>query len=497
MTIYRRPEGLIDPNPTLAQSLGAIAGTLGGKALTAYSQNQAINKIQDQLIAQGVSPALATLAAAQVGRTGAIGTPIANLIKNQQQTQNLSNYYQQRWGLSPDQAINLAGTPESVQKQEIENLTAMENLRLAGVYPDNQPISTNQPTVQPAQPPAQQRNLPGLPGLSLTDEFAQNLPPSINAPQQPQQQPATTQTTATSAAQRRLSPAELQRLGILQPKAAEELRKQYESEDRLALDQRKASQKDRDYALQTNDTYVKEVDRDRNILEAEQAAVNQLGIANTSGNLGFGFNLNTVQNVISRIPGFEWLRTKDAAAYEAAVKASIVAQRQEQGTKSNKLIDQTMLSAAGSILDKDSSRYIIQFGKQGRVNKLAEKIRVTDEIMAEDIEKYGYVQPNLSQRVYKRAAKFYEEENKRTLEKFKKAEQGYGFYYARDFSDPNNYLNAPQGTPLTQESIDFFLRKNNMDAMQAEADSYNNGYRRKKQWYQKGAFDWINDYIRS
>lgn len=495
MTIYRRPEGLVDPNPTLAQSLGAIAGTLGGKALTAYSQNRAINKIQDQLIAQGVSPALATLAAAQVGRTGAIGTPIANLIKNQQQTQNLANYYQQRWGLSPDQAINLAGIPESVQKQEIENLTARESLRLAGVYPDNQPIITDQPTVQPAQPLAQQRNLPGLPGLALTDEFAQNLPPSINPPQQPQQpstRPATTTTTPTSATQRRLSPAELQRLGILQPKAAEELRKQYESEDRLALDQRKASQKDRDYALQTNSDFLKQVDGDRETYEQKQAAVNSLGAANTSGNLGTGFSFDTFRNVISKFPGLQGFRTSDAATYDTAVKSLVIADVKEIGSKNNQLIDKNMIAAAGNVLDNDSSRYIIQFGLQGGLNKQAEKIRITDEIIADDTAKYGYVQPNLSQRVYQRAKNFYSQEDKRTLEKMKKAKEGYGFYYARDFSDPNNYLNAPAGTPLTTEAIDFFLRKNNMDPRQAEADAYRNGYRPKgKPLYLKGIKDFM------
>lgn len=496
MTIYQRPEGLIDPNPTLAQSLGAIVGTLGGKAISAYSQNKAINNIQEQLKSQGVSPALATLAAAQVGRTGSLSAPIANLIKGQQQTQNLSNYYQQRWGLSPEQASNLAGTPENIQKQELENLSIMERLRQSGVYPSTQPVS--QPTMQPNQDnqiPTQntQKTLPGLPGLVISDDFSQNIPPESSNIQQP------TPTTANNIppVQNRFTPDQLQRLAIADPKRAEEIRKQYESEDKRITEQQKIQQKDITIAQKSNADYIKEVDANRNTLEREQSALEQIGIANTSGNLGFGFDLNTVQNLISRIPGFEWLRTKDAAAYEAGVKNSVIAQIQEVGTRNNKLIDKTMLSAAGSILDKDSSRYIIQFGKQGQVNKLAEKIRITDEIIAEDTEKYGYVKPNLSQRVYKRAAKFYEEENKRTLEKFKKAEEGYGFYYARDFSDPNSYLNAPVGTPLTKEAIDFYLRKNNMDPRKAEADAYNNGYRPKKSWYQKGALDLAEDYIRS
>lgn len=167
MTIYRRPEGLIDPTPTVAQSLGAIIGTLGGKALSSYSQNAAINNIQKQLEAQGVSPALATLAAAQVGRTGGIGTPIANLIKNQQENTKLQNYYQQRWDLSPDQASNLAGTPTEIQKQEIKNLSAAQLLGNIGY---GQQTSTPSDSIQ-GQP-----TLPGLPGLVLNEEIAANLP---------------------------------------------------------------------------------------------------------------------------------------------------------------------------------------------------------------------------------------------------------------------------------------------------------------------------------
>lgn len=476
MTIYRRPEGLIDPTPTVAQSLGAIIGTLGGKALTNYSQNAAISKIENQLKQQGVSPALATLAAAQVGRTGSINTALSDLIKNQQQSQNLSNYYQQRWGLSADQAVTLAGTPENIQKQEIENLTAMENLRLAGINPYGQtnqntiPPSITQPTPPPPNPP------PPAP-----------LPPPPNQPPPPQ--PVSTS--------KRLSSEELQRLAILEPKKAEELRKQYESEDRLALDQRKVDQKDRDYALKTNEDFLKKVDADRASLEQKRAAVNSLKLANTSGNLGKGFNVSTFRNILAKITGFEGLRSEDAATYETAVKALVIADVKEIGSKNNQLIDKNMIAAAGNVLDDDNSRYIIEFGVEGGLNKVERLIETTDEIIAEDTEKYEYVQPNLSQRVYQRNKKYYHEEDKRTLNKMKKAKEGYGFYYSRDFSDPNNYLNAPEGTPLIQDSIDFFLRRNNMDPRQAEADSYKNGYRRKKKWYQKGILDFVGDYIKS
>lgn len=484
MTIYRRPEGLIDPTPTVAQSLGAIIGTLGGKALTNYSQNAAISKIENQLKQQGVSPALATLAAAQVGRTGSINTALSDLIKNQQQSQNLSNYYQQRWGLSLDQAVTLAGTPESVQKQEIENLTAMENLRLAGINPYGETNKNTIPpsTIQPTQPPTEFTPLP-------PPQMQPTIQPQPTIIPQPQSEPSSTS--------KRLSSEELQRLAILQPKKAEELRKQYESEDRLALDQRKVDQKDRDYALKTNEDFLKKVDADRASLEEKRAAVNSLKLANTSGNLGKGFNFDTFRNILAKFPGLEGFRTEDAATYETAVKALVIADVKEIGSKNNQLIDKNMIAAAGNVLDDDNSRYIIEFGVEGGLNKVERLIETTDEIIAEDTEKYGYVQPNLSQRVYQRNKKYYHEEDKRTLEKQKKAKEGYGFYYSRDFSDPNNYLNAPEGTPLIQDTIDFFLRRNNMDPRQAEADAYKNGYRRKKKWYQKGILDFVGDYIKS
>lgn len=490
MTIYRRPEGLIDPTPTVAQSLGAIIGTLGGKALTNYSQNAAISKIENQLKQQGVSPALATLAAAQVRRTGSINTALSDLIKNQQQSQNLSNYYQQRWGLSADQAVTLAGTPENIQKQEIENLTAMENLRLAGINPYGQ---NNQNTIPPSitQPTPPTQNQP----TQIPTEFTALPPPQMQPTMQ--HQPTVTPQNQPASTSKRLSSEELQRLAILQPKKAEELRKQYESEDRLALDQRKVDQKDRDYALKTNEDFLKKVDADRASLEQKRAAVNSLKLANTSGNLGKGFNVSTFRNILAKITGFEGLRSEDAATYETAVKALVIADVKEIGSKNNQLIDKNMIAAAGNVLDDDNSRYIIEFGVEGGLNKVERLIETTDEIIAEDTEKYGYVQPNLSQRVYQRNKKYYHEEDKRTLNKMKKAKEGYGFYYSRDFSDPNNYLNAPEGTPLIQDSIDFFLRRNNMDPRQAEADSYKNGYRRKKKWYQKGILDFVGDYIKS
>lgn len=171
MTIYQRPDALIDPTPTLAQSLGAVIGTLGGKALTQYSQNRAIANIEQQLRGQGVAPALATLAAAQVGRTGSLSAPVANLIKNQQENTKLQNYYQQRWGLSPDQASNLAGIPTEIQKQEIKNLSSSEllnNLGYGGNITSNNQINEINT----------QKTLPGLPGLVLNQDIAENIPQS-------------------------------------------------------------------------------------------------------------------------------------------------------------------------------------------------------------------------------------------------------------------------------------------------------------------------------
>lgn len=426
MTIYARPEMFIDTTPTFAQNIAGSLGTLAGKGLTNYLQNKQIRELQEQKQT------------------------------NLRSQQDLLAQKLEEIGI-PSQVAYL---PKEVQELYLKDFFNQQNINQ--IENDFSPVS--EPTYQP--PANTQQTLPGLPGLVLNNEFAN----TATAPSPPPQTAPPPSTPPTQKS-RRYSAKQLQQLALRDPTRANAIRQQYEAEDRLALDQRKVDQKDRDYALNNNKNFSEKISSTRDNLSRKQSAITLLGEANTSGGLGFN-----IRNFLAEKYGMEYALDPNVPLYNAATKALLVGDRGNIG-RSNQFLDKIMRDALGTYRDSQKARYIFQAGLQGTANKEREEIRVYDELSKEDREKYGYIRSDIEDRVNERLGNFYDEEDARTVEKINEIKRGYGFYYSRDFSNPEAYLNAPKGTPLTQESIDYYLERNNNNWLSAEREAYENGYR--------------------
>lgn len=436
MTIYTRPEMFIDTTPTFAQNIAGSLGTLAGKGLTNYLQNKQLREFQQAK--ENSDRQQKDLLSQKLEEVGIPGQ-VAYLPKNLQDLY-LKQYFEQQYISNIENEFGDQNTPPPV----VDNPQNIEN------------------------PP--QRTLPGLPGLVLADEFAGDStppPPSVT----PSQRDTTDTTAQPQQKQKRYTPKQLEKLALKYPERANAIRQQYEAEDRQALDTRKADQKDRDYAVQTNKNFSEKISSTRDNLSRKQSAITLLGEANTSGGLGFN-----IRNFLAEKYGMEYALDPNVPLYNAATKALLVGDRGNIG-RSNQFLDKIMRDALGTYRDSQKARYIFQAGLQGTANKEREEIRVYDELSKEDREKYGYIRPDIEDRVYERLGNFFDEEDARTVEKINEIKRGYGFYYSRDFSNPEAYLNAPKGTPLTQESMDYYLERNNNNWLQAERDAYENGYR--------------------
>jgi hypothetical protein len=431
MTIYARPEMFIDTTPTFAQNIAGSLGTLAGKGLTNYLQNKQLRELQQ-----------------------------AKQENARAQQDFLAQKLEER-GIPGE----VAYYPKEIQELYLKELFNQQNINQ--IEQDFSPVS--EPTYEPPPTPTpanNQKTLPGLPGLILNNEFANTAPVTAPPPQT-----APPPSTPDPQQSRRYTPKQLERLALRDPARAKELRQQYEAEDRLALDKRKADQKDRDYELNTNKNYTEKISSKRDNLSRKQSAITLLGEANTSGGLGFN-----IRNFLAEKYGMEYVLDPNVPLYNAATKALLIGDRGNIG-RSNQFLDKIMKDALGSYRDSQKARYIFQAGLQGTANKEREEIRLYDQLSKEDREKYGYVRADIEDRVNERLGNFYDEEDARTVEKINEIKRGYGFYYSRDFSNPDAYLNAPRGTPLTQEAMDYYLERNNNNWLRAERESYENGYR--------------------
>lgn len=428
MTIYTRPEMFIDTTPTVAQNIAGSLGTLAGKGLSNYLQNKQLRDLQQ---------------AKQ---------------NNLRQEQDLLAQRLEASGIPPEIAYFPKNLQDIYLKQYLEQgfLNEAQNELEGGNQ--NIPAPTANTTQNTSPMP---RTLPGLPGLVLSDDVANNLPSTT----MPNAQPSPVQTST------RYTPQQLQKLAIKYPDRAKAIQQQYDSEDKLELERQKLQQKDRDYALQSNKNFSEKISSIRDNLVREEGALRGLGEANTSG--GLGFNL---RNTLARYLGNEYLLDPNVTLYNASTKALLVGERGNIG-RSNKIIDQAVKDSLGSDRESDKARYTIQAGWQGTANKNREILRVYDQLSKEDRDKYGYIRPDIEDRVYERLGNFFDEEDARTVEKINQIKKGYGFYYSRDFSAPDAYLNAPRGTPLTQEAMDYYLERNNNNWLEAEREAYENGYR--------------------
>lgn len=427
MTIYTRPEMFIDTTPTFAQNIAGSIGTLAGSGLSNYLQNRQMLSIQQQnkdLLRQE-----------------------QDLLANQLESQNIPRA--------------LAYYPKDIRdiylKQYLENQYINDLLT-----PTSNPNTTPSPTTA---------TLPGLPGLQINPDNSSdtNLSPS-----------------QISSMASRYTPDQIARITLKNPSFGNLLLKEKEAQQREDIANRKLQQREsefnqkqsideRKFAFQTNQDYQKSVSKTRESLKQQQDSFNTLQYANATGDLGFWSKDN-----LANLTGIDGLRSKEGAIFQNAAKNYFLGDIGNIPGRSNQLLQRTLLDSYAKIGTNQEARDSVLQIYQGKINKLQRYLDTYDTIVQEETEKYGYVQPNIESRVNKRLENVYKEEDRDTIQRIKNIEKGLGFYYSRDFSNPDNYLNAPKGTPLTQPVVNYFLQRNNGDPRLAEAEAYRNGYRVKK-----------------
>lgn len=437
MTIYTRPEMFIDTTPTFAQNIAGSIGTLAGKGLSNYLQNRQILSLQQQnkdLLRQE-----------------------QDLLADQLESQNIPR--------------SLAYYPKDIRdiylKQYLENQYINDLLN-----PTTTPTTTSTLTTTPSSTTA---TLPGLPGLQINPEFITDNSSPTNLSQ-----------SQISSMASRYTPDQIARITLKNPSFGNLLLKEKEAQQREDIANRKLQQREsefsqkqnldeRKFAFQTNQDYQKSVTKTRESLKQQQDSFNALQYANANGDLGFWSKDN-----LANLTGIAGLKSTQGAIFQNAAKNYFLGDIGNIPGRSNQLLQRTLLDSYAKIGTNQEARDSVLQIYQGKINKLQRYLDTYDAIVREETEKYGYVQPNIEARVNQRLENVYKEEDRATIQRIKNIEKGLGFYYSRDFSNPDNYLNAPKGTPLTQPVVNYFLQRNNGDPRLAQAEAYRNGYRVKK-----------------
>lgn len=425
MTIYARPEMFIDTTPTFAQNIAGSLGTLAGKGLTNYLQNKQLKELQEQK--QTNLRAQQDLLAQKLEELG-LPVEIAYL------PNNLQDIYSKQY----------------LENQYIDQLL------------DNP--SSNTQNIEKAN-----NYLPGLPRLVINPD----LIPSQNSNQ-------------PSQSRRQYTPDQIAKISAKNPAFGNFLLKEREAEQREDLSNRKIQQREneftkkqdldeRKFSFQTNQDYQKYVSKTRESLKQQLDSFNSLQYANATGDLGFWSRDN-----LANLTGIDGFRSKEGAIFQNAAKNYFLGDIGNIPGRSNQLLQKTLLDSYAKIGTKKEARDSVLQIYQGKINKLQRYLDSYDKLVEEEVQKYGYVQPNLENRVNKKLENVYKQEDQATIQRIKNIEKGLGFYYSRDFSNPDNYLNAPKGTPLTQTVVNYFLQRNNGDPRLAQAEAYRNGYRVKK-----------------
>jgi hypothetical protein len=422
----------IDTTPTFAQNVAGSLGTLAGKGLSNYFQNKQLRSIQQQ--------------------NKDILRQEQDLLANQLESQNIPR--------------SLAYFPKDIRdiylKQYLEN-QYINNLITPTTTPDTTTSDTNT------------ASLPGLPGLQINPEF---IPDNSNGRNLSQSQ--------ISSMASRYTPDQIARITLKNPSFGNLLLKEKEAQQREDIANRKLQQRDsefnqkqnleeRKFAFQTNQDYQKSVSKNRESLKQQQDSFNALQYANATGDLGFWSKDN-----LANLTGIDGLRSKEGAIFQNAAKNYFLGDIGNIPGRSNQLLQRTLLDSYAKIGTSQEARDSVLQIYQGKINKLQRYLNTYDAIVQEETERYGYIQPNIEARVNQRLENVYKEEDQATIQRIKNIKKGLGFYYSRDFSNPENYLNAPKGTPLTQPVVNYFLQRNNGDPRLAEAEAYRNGYRVKK-----------------
>jgi hypothetical protein len=208
---------------------------------------------------------------------------------------------------------------------------------------------------------------------------------------------------------------------------------------------------DRKYNTQRALPYLKGIDDQRAAVENKLRASQQLDAALAEGKTG-GFSIDN----IARIFGRPELLSQSAAQQLGAVKELLVSNIGRVGARPNQWIEQQISLALPDLGKSSNANKTLAAAVKGEIQLADQRIKLTDELSAQDEANLGYVKGDIAARVDKALKPYADQINTRTA------------YTMRDYYEQeagatelrkNLIKKVPEGTPLTKNMYLLFKEK--------------------------------------
>lgn len=155
--------------------------------------------------------------------------------------------------------------------------------------------------------------------------------------------------------------------------------------------------KDKRFSLDVNTPYNKRIADKKASTPVRMRAVDMAESAVRSGDVG-AFSLNHIADVL-KIPS---LKTEEGAKLDQAIKTNLIGTLSETSAKSQNLfLEKVALDAFARPGNKESANLIKLLAVKTELQLEELETNVYDQILAEDIEKFGFEQPYIQLRVEK------------------------------------------------------------------------------------------------
>ncbi len=207
----------------------------------------------------------------------------------------------------------------------------------------------------------------------------------------------------------------------------------------------------RKFESQEASPYLKQINDQRAAVENKTRALQQLDIALEQGETG-GFSLNNISRIFNRPE----LLDQSAAQQLGAVKELLVSNIGRVGSRPNQWVEQQIASALPDLGKSKVANQTLAQAVRGEVEMANRRIELTDQLAAQDREKYGYVKGDIASRVDAAIKPYADQINNRTGYRMRELfEQEKGATYLRK----NLMKKVAEGTPLTKEMYQIFKEK--------------------------------------
>lgn len=181
-------------------------------------------------------------------------------------------------------------------------------------------------------------------------------------------------------------------------------------------------------------------------------------------------DVNTIKQWVVDVTGFEPLRSASAATFKTAGKEYFLSNVARAGTRPNQWIEQQIADMMPKIGRSKEANLNLSDILESEINIDEEKIRLAQELSKKYKDEIGYIPSEISS-IVNQALKPYAQQQLDILAyKFRK---NYELDHPKEM---DRISKVPQGTPLTLEKFDVFLKKNKNDVEKAFEMAKKSGY---------------------